>query len=189
MALLTPILSSYSFHHFFQIGRFAYLVDTPESTESFKAQYQIPPGVSIRYCKHGEWHALRQEGEVVIPMITFIEGGMRIPMGRVTGDYLIAYRLTPTQCAPNMFRILGSIDVLNEKMGVNLTHHDINWVYNHHKLTGQGYYLKTRVPAVRLILCLLESNKGMNKGILIVSGEWHDGLHCPTKKGTLGGVL
>ena len=126
---------------------------------------------------------------MVIPMIAFIEGGIRIPMGRVTRDYLIAHRLAPTQCAPNMFRILGSVNAFNKKMGVNLNHHDVNWLYNCHKLTGQSYYLKTREPAVRLILCLLESNKGMNKDYLIVSGEWHDDLHRPTREGTLGGVF
>ena len=70
------------------MGRFAYLVDSAESIESFKAQYKIPSGVSIRYCKEGDWHTQRQEGEVVIPMIAFIEGEMRIPMGTVTRDYL-----------------------------------------------------------------------------------------------------
>ena len=59
-------------------------------------------------------------------MIAFIEGRMRIPIGTVTRDYLRARRLAPTQYAPNMFRILGSIDALNEKMGLGLTHHDIN---------------------------------------------------------------
>ena len=98
------------------MGRFTYLVDTPEGIESFKAQYQIPLGVSIRYCEQGEWHTLRQEGEVVIPMITFIERRIRISMGRVLRDYLIANILFPTQCAPNMLRILGSVDALNEKM-------------------------------------------------------------------------
>ena len=137
------------------MGRFASLVDTLEGIESFKARYHIPPRVSIRYYRQGEWHAMRQEGEVVIPMIAFIERGMRILMGRVTRDYLIAHRLCPTQCAPNVFRILGSIDALDEKMNVNLTHHDNNWVYNRHKLKVQGYYLKTRFPVVRLILCLL----------------------------------
>ena len=39
---------------------------------------------------------MRQEREVVILMIAFIEGGMRIPIGRVTRDYLIAHRLSPT---------------------------------------------------------------------------------------------
>jgi len=88
-----------------------------------------------------------------------------------------------------MFIILGSVNALNEKMGVNLTHHNVNWVYNCHKLTGQGYYLKTREPAVRLIPCLPESNKGMNKDFLIISGEWHTGLHCLTREGTPDGVL
>ena len=95
-----------------------------ENIKSFKVQYRIPLGVSIRYCEEGEWHKKRQEGEVVIPMIAFIEGGMRIPMVTFIRDYLKAHRLAPTQCAPNMFRILGSVDSLNEKMGLNLTHHD-----------------------------------------------------------------
>ena len=46
-------------------------------------------------------------------MITFIEGGMALPMNRVTRDYLIAYRLCPHQCVPNLFRVLGSVDALN----------------------------------------------------------------------------
>lgn len=97
-------------------------------------------------------------------------------MGKVTRDYLIAHRLAPTQCAPNMFRILSSVDILNEKMGLELTHHDVNWVYNLHHLKGQGYYLKSRYPKVRLIQCLPNSNKGLKKDFLIMSGEWHDGL-------------
>ena len=74
-------------------------------------------------------------------------------------------------------------------MGLNLIHYDVNWVYNLHHLKGQGYYLKTRYPEVRLILCHPESNKGMNKDFLIISGEWHDGLHCPTREGLPSGVF
>ena len=117
----------------------------------------------MRYCKEGQWFEDRREGEVVIPMIAFIEGGMRIPMGTVTRDYLKAHRLAPTQYAPNMFRILGCVDVLNERMGSGLTHHDVNWIYNLHHLTRQGYYLKSRYPKVRLIQCLLDSNKGLKR--------------------------
>ena len=79
-----------------------------------------------------------------------------------------------------MFRVLGSVDTFNEKMGVNLTHHDVNLVYNCQHLKNQGYYLKTKVPEVRLISCLLDTNKGMDQDFLIVSGEWHDGHHCLT---------
>ena len=31
--------------------------------------------MGIKYCEEGEWHVERQEGEFVIPMIAFIEGG------------------------------------------------------------------------------------------------------------------
>ena len=99
------------------MGRFASLVDTLEGIESFKAWYNIPLGVSIRHCLLGKWYALRSKGDVVIPIITFIEGGMKIPMGRVTRDFLIAHKLCLTQYSPNLFRILGSVDALNETMG------------------------------------------------------------------------
>ena len=108
---------------------------------------------------------------MVIPIITFIEGRMRILMGTITRDYLRAHRLAPTQCAPNMFRILGCVDALNERMGLGLTHHDVNWIYNLHHLIGQGYYLKSRSPEVRLIQCLPDSNKGLKKDFLILFRE------------------
>ena len=171
------------------MGRFAHLVDSTENIESFRAQYRISLGVSIWHCKEEEWHEKRQKGEVVIPMIVFIEGGMGIPMGTITKNYLRAHRLAPTQCAPNMFRILVCVDALNERMGLNLTHHDVNWIYNLHYLTRQGYYLKSRYPEMRLIQCLPDSNKGLNKDFLIVSREWHDGLPCLTREGKPGRIL
>ena len=171
------------------MGRFKSLVNSEKGRENFRTQYKIPPEVGIRYCTKGQWHEDRQEGEVIILIIAFIKGGMRIPLGIVTRDYLRAYRLAPTKCTPNMFRILGCVDALNDKMGLGLTHHDVNWVYNLHHLKGHGYYLKSRYPEVRLIQCLPESNKGLNKDFLIVSEEWHDGLPCPTREGQPGVVL
>ena len=78
------------------MGRFKSLVNSKEGLKSFRAPYRIPLGVGIRYCKEGEWHEKREEGEVVIPIIASIEGGMRILMGIVTRDYLWAHRLAPT---------------------------------------------------------------------------------------------
>ena len=171
------------------MGRFKSLVDSKEGIEKFKADYRIPPNVGLRYCKEGECHLLRNGGDVVIPIIAFIESDMRIPMGPMMRNYLRFVRLTPTQCVPNVFRILGCVDALNEKMGLQLTHHDVNWVYGLHHLKGKGYCLKTRQLEVRLIQCLSESGKGLNKDFFIVSREWHDGLPCPTEEGQPGGVL
>ena len=58
------------------------LVDTEEAMKKFIADYRIPSNVSLRHCKIGEWHLLRRTGEMVIPILAFVEGGMRIPMGR-----------------------------------------------------------------------------------------------------------
>ena len=170
------------------MGRFAHLVDTPAGIERFRALYHIPPGVSLRYCLLGEWHTHKKEGEIVIPMIAFIKRGMRLPMGRVTRDYLIAYRICLHQCAPNLFKILGSVDTFNEQMGLGLNWHDVVWMYKCHLLADSGYYLKSRSSVVRLISCLPKSNKGMKDDFLIASGEWHDSLHCPTQEGAPGGV-
>ena len=67
-------------------------------------------------------------------MIAFIEGGITLPMGRVTQNYLINHRLYPHQCAPNLFRVLGSVDALNEQMGLRLIWHDVVHVNECHSL-------------------------------------------------------
>ena len=120
-------------------------------------------------------------------MIAFIEGGMIIPIGTLTRNVFRFFRLSPTQCAPNMFRVLGSIEALNERMNLNLTHHDVNLIYNLHNLKGQRYYLKSRQPEIRLIQYLPISNKGLNEDFLFFFGQWHDDLPCPIKEGTPGG--
>ena len=123
------------------MGRFKKLVESEEAMKKFIVDYKIPSNVGLRYCKEGEWHIMRQEGEVVIPIIAFLEGGMRIPMGPVMRDYLRHFRLAPIQCAINVFRTLGCVDALNEKMGLRLTHHDINCCYNLQYLKGKTYHM------------------------------------------------
>ena len=78
-------------------------------------------------------------GQVVIPIIAFIEGGMTLHMGRITRDWLLNHRLTPHQCAPNLFRVLGCVHVLNKQLGLGLTWHDVVHKYECHKLSGVGY--------------------------------------------------
>ena len=107
----------------------------------------------------------------------------------VMRDYLRHFRLAPIQCAVNVFKILGSVDALNKKMGLRLTHHDINWCYHLQYLKGKTYYMKVRDERVRLIQCLPESSKGLNKDFLIVSRAWHVGLPYPTKEGTPSGAF
>ena len=153
------------------MGRFKHLVDSDASMEGFRAKCHIPQGVALQYCALDKIVTNREEGEVVISMIAFIEGGMTIPIGRVTQDYMINHRLTPHQCVPNLFRILGCVDTLNEQMGLRLTWLDVVHMYECHRLSSAGYYLKLQSDIIRLISFLPKSNKGMKDDYLIVSKE------------------
>ena len=121
-------------------------------------------------------------------MIAFIEGGMTLLMGRITRDYLINHRLCPHQCTPNLFRVLGSVDALNEHLGLGLTWHDVVHMYECHSLANAKFYLKSRSPIIRLVSCLPKSSKGMKDNYMIASGAWHDGLYCPIQEGEPAGI-
>ena len=170
------------------MGRFKYLVDSPVLIEIFKDKYHIPQEVSLGYCSPEGLVFDREVGEVIIPMIAFIEGGMTLPMGRITRDYLCNYKLCPQQCAPNFFRILGAVDALDRHLGLGLTWHDVVHLYEGHKQKGAGFYLKSRSEVVKLISYLPKSNKGMKDDYLIASEPWHDDLPCLTQLGEPGGV-
>ena len=78
------------------MGRFKHLVDSEEGMKKFRTKYNIPPHVGVRYAAQGEWFDERKTGNVVIPMIAFIEGGMTISMGTFISNFLRFFRLFPT---------------------------------------------------------------------------------------------
>ena len=170
------------------MGRFTSLVDSPLKIEFFKEKYHIPQEVALRYCSTKKIVTNMEVEEVNIPMIAFIEGGMTLPMGRITKNYLINHKLCPHQCVPNMFRVLGYVDALNKHLQLGLTWHDVMHLYECHSQSDGGFYLKSRSLVVRLILYLPKSNKGMKDDYLIASRAWHDGLHCPTQEREPGGI-
>ena len=57
------------------MGRFKKLVESEEAMEKFVTDYKRPDNVGLRYYKEGDWHIMRREGEVVIPIIALLEGG------------------------------------------------------------------------------------------------------------------
>ena len=77
------------------MDRFKRLVDNPALIEIFKDKYHISQEVSLRYYSPEGLAFDREVGEVIIPMIAFIEGGMTISMDRITRDYLRNHRLCP----------------------------------------------------------------------------------------------
>ena len=145
------------------MGRLERLVHTPTLIELFKEKYHILQEVVVRHCTTEGVEFDRKVGEVVIPMIAFIEGGMTITIGRITRDYFRAHRL-----CPQFFRVLGSIDALDRHLGLGLTGHDVSHLYEGHIESRAGFYLKSRNNVVKLISCLPKSNKGMKDDYLIL---------------------
>ena len=92
-------------------------------------------------------------------------------MGRITRDYLIAHRLCPHQCSPNMFRILRYVDALNTHLQLQLTWHDVVHIYEFHSQAGGEFYIKSWSAVVRLISCLPKSNKGMKMTTSLLQGH------------------
>ena len=80
------------------MGRFKHLVESEEGMESFNTKYNIPPHVGVRYATQEEWFDERKTGEVVIPMIAFIEGGMTIPMGTLIRNFLRFFKIGRASC-------------------------------------------------------------------------------------------
>ena len=84
------------------MGRFKHLIDSEEDIKNFRTKYSIPPNVGVRYAAQGEWFDERKIGEVVIPMIAFIEGGMtilRVPLlGTSLGSLGFLSHSAPQTC-------------------------------------------------------------------------------------------
>ena len=65
------------------MGSFKHLIDSDAGMKGFRAKYHISQGVVLQNCAPDQIVTNREEEEVVIPMIAFIEGGMTTPTGRL----------------------------------------------------------------------------------------------------------
>ena len=135
------------------------MVDTPESLREFRRKYNFPEDVEVRYCPESEAILSRGKGRVVIPLVAIVEGGVRIPMSDLLTNFLRHFKVCPDQCTPNIFRIVNSVDTLNKKLRLKLTKHDINYNYSFQESKIFEFYFKIWHGEVRLISCLLDSDK------------------------------
>lgn len=148
------------------MGKFKSMVDTPERLVEFKRPYEIPEDVEVSYCPESEVEFSRGEGRVIIPLVAFVKGEVRIPMSRLLTNFLRHFKVFSDQCTPNMFRVVSNVNELNQRLGLNLIEHDINYVYSFQDsktsrfyYKTSGFYFKTRHREVRLTLGLSDSVK------------------------------
>ena len=141
------------------MGKFKPMVDTLEKLVEFRRVCNIPEDVKVSYCPEFEAIFSRGEERVVIPLVAFVEGGVRIPMSKLLTYFLWHFKVCLNQCTSNVFRVVSNIDVLNRTLNLNLTEHDINYIYSYQDSKTSRFYIKIRHGEVRLILGLLHSDK------------------------------
>ena len=89
--------------------------------------------------------------------------------------------------SPNFYQVISCISRLNHLYGLQLDHHDINFMYSLCGNDRSGYYLKVRDARVRLISCLPDSNKNSVGEFVRVGGNWYaNKLTCSTSPRNIG---
>ena len=153
---------------------YSHLLSSEASFTTFRAAYGIPKDVDIAYCHQGNIEIQRCRGTntVFFPLMEILEGGIRFPVNPLVIGTLRFYSLCLDQLPPNFFRVVSCVNRLNQLFGLQLDHHDINFMYNLCGNIDSNYYLKTQDNRVRLISCLPNSNRNSAGEFVRVSGNW-----------------
>uniref|UniRef100_A0A2N9J9D9 Uncharacterized protein n=1 Tax=Fagus sylvatica TaxID=28930 RepID=A0A2N9J9D9_FAGSY len=163
-------------------GKLARYVNTPENMTLFRRLYRVPDDVGLRYV-HWSDALPPSSGELLIPVVAVVEGGVRFPIDPLLADFLSYFSLSPTQVNPNIFRIVMGTVELNRRLGLELSTYDIVWTYILHRNSKtESYSLRPRDINYTLVNGLPDTNRGFDDDYLVVSGEWFlPGRRCPTK--------
>ena len=159
-----------------------HLLSSEAALATFRATYNIPKVIDIAYCHEGDIDIQRCSGvnTVFFPLMAILEDGVRFPVDPLIISTLRFYGLCPDQFPPNFYRVVSCVSRLNQLFGLQLDHHDINFMYGLCGKITLDYYLKTRDMRVWLISCLPYSNRNSSGEFIRVSGNWFvDELPCP----------
>ncbi len=167
-------------------GKLARYVNTPEAMERFRRHYGVPDDVHLAY-RFWEDALTGEPGDLILPLVAVIEGGVRFPIDPLLADFLDYFRISPTQVSPNIFRIVMGVVELNCRLGLSLTVHDIIATYSLRTTQHEAFSLRPRDVNNTLVNSLPDTNKEMTDDFLLVRGNWYfPGHRCPTVDGRLG---
>ena len=138
---------------------YAYLLNTEASLATFRQNYSVPNDVEVAYCHEIEIVLHKGAGTTFFPLMSILEGGVRFPIDPLLLNTLRYYGLSPDQLPLNFYRVVSCVTRLNQMFGLQLDQHDINHMYSLCGKKRSNYYLKVRDMRVRLISCLLDSNR------------------------------
>ena len=119
----------------------------------------------MAYCHESEIALHRNSGSNIafFPLMAILEGGVRFPVSPLLLNTLKFYGLSPEQLPPNFYQVVSCVNRLNQLYGLQLNHHDINFMYSLCGNKNTNYYLKVTDYRVRLISYLPDSNRNSAK--------------------------
>ena len=138
---------------------YAHLLNTEASLVTFRQTFNIPKDVNMAYCHESKIALHKGANTAFFPLMAILEGGIRFLVNPLLLNTLRFYGLCPDQLPPNFYRVVNCVSRLNQIYGLQLNHHDINFMYSLCGNKRTNYYLKVRDMRVRLISCLLDSNR------------------------------
>uniref|UniRef100_A0A2N9GKP0 Uncharacterized protein n=1 Tax=Fagus sylvatica TaxID=28930 RepID=A0A2N9GKP0_FAGSY len=123
-------------------NKLAKLVNSSESIRVFREKNRVPNDVRLKYCKRNDLPLLNQD-EILIPVMSVVEGGVRFPLHPLLIDFLQTVNTCPDQLSINVFRIV--ID------------------------STTSCHLRARNVNIKLVNGLLSSKKGYDNDWLVVA--------------------
>lgn len=169
------------------------LLRTLANVAEFKRRFEIPDGVEIRLRGDRENAFKGSRDSMPFHTMSLVDCGVKFPLDPFLVSFLEQTNLIPSQCCPNLFRVVMAVKKLNDIRGTHLGLPEIIYCYKLLKTKEEDYYLQARDSDHRLVTGLPTSNKGYRGSYVFVSGDWefpagvsYKGPHVPTHWGTPG---
>ena len=150
---------------------YAHLLNTEASLATFRQTFDIPEDVNVAYCHKSEIALHRGSNTTFFPLMAILKSGVRFPVDPLLLNTLRFYGLCLNQLPPNFYQVVSCVSRLNQIYGLQLNHHDINYMYNLCGNKKTNYYLKVKDMWVRLISCLSDSNRNSPGEFIQVRGN------------------